>query len=131
MLETNLQIKMLDALGIMHTAIRNFVLYPPASPAIANTIEKLHLSLIYILEQKSPIIIAESERRFLIWGKYLDQKDREKVQITTLLNIFLNFGIKSISFDKGLEKEELGIFIKYLSKNPEELKDEGGLPKIM
>ncbi|MFZ3105424.1 MAG: hypothetical protein WA096_12065, partial [Smithella sp.] len=82
MLETNLQIKMLGALGIMHTAIRNFVLYPPASPAIANTIEKLHLSLIYILEQKSPIIIAESERRFLIWGKYLDQKDREKVQIT-------------------------------------------------
>jgi len=131
MLETNLQIKMLDALGIMHAAIRNFILYPPASPAIANTIEKLHLSLIDILKQKSPIIIAESERRFLIWGKYLDQKDREKVQITTLLNILLNFGIKSISFDKGLEKEELGIFIKYLSKNPEELKDEGGLPKIM
>ena len=131
MLEINLQIKLIDALGIMHAAVRNFILYPPASPAIANTIEKLHLSLIDILEQKSPIIIAESERRFLIWGKYLDQKDREKAQIKTLLNILLNFGIKSISFDKGLEKEELRIFIKYLSKNPEELKDEGGLPKIM
>ncbi|KQC07666.1 MAG: hypothetical protein APR62_06140 [Smithella sp. SDB] len=131
MLDTNLQIKMIDALGIMHAAIRNFILYPPASPAITNTIEKLHLSFIDILEQKSPIIISESERRFLIWEKYLDQKDREKAQIKALLNILLNFGIKSISFDKGLEKEELRIFIKYLSKNPEELKDEGGLPKIM
>lgn len=131
MLDINLQIKMIDALGIMHAAVRNFILYPPASPAIANTIEKLHLSLIDILEQKSPIIIAESERRFLIWGKYLDQKDREKTHIKALLNILLNFGIKSISFEKGLEKEELRIFIKYLSKNPEELKDEGGLSKIM
>jgi hypothetical protein len=131
MLDTDLQTKTLEVLGIMHAAIRNFILYPPASPAIANTIEKLHLSLINILEQKSPIIIAESERKLLIWGKYLDQKDREKVQTTTLLNILLNFGIKSISFDKGLEKEELRIFIKYLSKNPEELKDEGGMPKIM
>lgn len=131
MLDINLQIKMIDALGIMHAAVRNFILYPPASPAIANTIEKLHLSFIDILEQKSPIIIAESERRFLIWGKYLDQKDREKTHIKALLNILLNFGIKSIFFDKGLEKEELRIFIKYLAKNPEELKDEGGLPKIM
>lgn len=131
MLDINLQIKMIDALGIMHAAVRNFILYPPASPAIANTIEKLHLSLIDILEQKSPIIIAESERRFLIWGKYLDQKDRDKTHIKALLNILLNFGIKSISFEKGLEKEELRIFIKYLSKNPEELKDEGGLSKIM
>ena len=131
MLDINLQIKMIDALGIMHAAIRNFILYPPASPAIANTIEKLHLSFIDILEQKAPLIIAESERRFLIWGEYLDQKDREKTHIKALLNILLNFGIKSISFDKGLEKEELRIFIKYLSKNPEELKDEGGLPKIM
>jgi HEAT repeat protein len=131
MLDINLQIKMIDALGIMHAAIRNFILYPPASPAIANTIEKLHLSFIDILEQKAPLIIAESERRFLIWGEYLDQKDREKTHIKALLNILLNFGIKSVSFDKGLEKEELRIFIKYLSKNPEELKDEGGLPKIM
>lgn len=131
MLDINLQIKMIDALGIMHAAVRNFILYPPASPAITNTIEKLYLSFIDILEQKAPIIIAESERRFLIWGRYLDQKDREKTHIKALLNILLNFGIKSISFDKGLEKEELRIFIKYLAKNPEELKDEGGLPKIM
>lgn len=131
MADIDIQMKILDALGIMHTAIKNVILYPPASPAITNTIEKLHLSLIDILEQKAPIIFSESEKKPMICGKSLDQKDREKVQITTLLNILLNFGIKSISFDKGLEKEELRIFIKYFSKSPDMLKDEGGLPRIM
>jgi len=64
MLDINLQIKMIDALGIMHAAIRNFILYPPASPAIANTIEKLHLSFIDILEQKAPLIIRNQKEDF-------------------------------------------------------------------
>lgn len=131
MADIDIQPKALDALGIMHTAIRNVFLYPPASPMITNAIEKLHLILLDIFEQKAPLIFAESEKKALICGKLLDQKDRETIQVTTLLNILLNFGIKSISFDKGLEKEELSVFIKIISKTPEVIKDEGGLPKIM
>jgi len=43
----------------------------------------------------------------------------------------LKLDIKSISFSRELEKEDLSTFIKYFSKSPEELKEEGGLRKIM
>jgi HEAT repeat protein len=115
----------------MNTAIKNVRLYPPTSATITTAIEKLHLILLEIFEQEAPLIFAESEKSILICGKLLEQKDQERSQVTTLLNILLNFGIRSISFNKGLEKEELAAFMELLSKKPEVVKKEGDLPKIM
>ena len=123
--------KSLDALILMNTAIMNVRLYPPTSAIIINTIEKLHLAFLDMFALEAPIIFAESEKNLLICGKPLDQKDQERLQVTTLLNILLNFGIESISFDRGLEKAELGAFLEILSKRPESVKNEGGLLKIM
>ena len=123
--------KSLDALVIMNTAIKNVRLYPPTSAAIINTIERLHLAFLDMFALEAPIIFAESEKNILICGKPLDQKDQERLQVMTLLNIFLNFGIKSITFGIGLEKGELGVFLEILSKRPESVKNEGGLLNIM
>jgi hypothetical protein len=123
--------KSLDALVLMNTAIQNVRLYPPTSATIINTIERLHRDFLDMFTLEAPIIFAESEKNLLICGKPLDQKDQERLQVTTLLNILLNFGIESISFDKGLGKAELGAFLEILSKRPESIKNEGGLLKIM
>ena len=131
MADIDIRLKALDALVIMNTAIKNVRLYPPTSATITNTIEKLHLIFLDILEQEAPIIFAESEKNILICGKPLEQKDQERSPVAALLNIILNFGIRSISFNKGLEKEELFAFMELLSKKPEVVRNEGGLPKIM
>jgi HEAT repeat protein len=131
MADIDIKLRALDALIIMNTAIKNVRLYPPASATIANTIEKLHLIFLDLLEQEAPIIFAESEKNILICGKPLEQKDQERSPVTALLNIILNFGIRSISFDKGLEKAELSAFMELLSKKPEVVRNEGDLPKIM
>ena len=131
MADIDIKLRALDALIIMNTAIKNVRLYPPASATIANTIEKLHLIFLDLLEQEAPIIFAESEKNILICGKPLEQKDQERSPVTALLNIILNFGIRSISFDKGLEKAELSAFMELLSKKPDVVKNEGDLPKIM
>ena len=131
MADIDIKPKALEALIVMNTAIKNVRLYPPTSATITNTIEKLHLIFLNILEQMAPIVFAESEKNILICGKPLDQKDQEKASVTALLNILLNFGIRSISFDKGIEKSELGAFMELLSKKPEVLSMEGDLPKIM
>ncbi len=127
----DIRLKALDALVIMNTAIKNVRLYPPTSATITNTIKKLHLIFLDILEQEAPIIFAESEKNILICGKPLEQKDQERTPVAALLNIILNFGIRSISFNKGLEKEELFAFMELLSKKSEGVRNEGGLPKIM
>jgi len=126
-----LQQKIIDALGILHTAIKNVQLYPPQSPSITSTIEKFYLAISKLLEEESPIVLAEAEKKALICGKTLEPKDLEKVQIASLIYIMLNHGIKSIFFDRGVEKEELDIFIHCLAKSPEEIKHQGGFPNLM
>lgn len=131
MTDIDIRQRALDALFILNTAIKNVRLYPPTSATITNTIEKLHSIFLDIFEQEAPIIFAESEKNVLICGKALEQKDQEKSSVKSLLKIILDFGIRSISFDKGLEKVELSAFMELLSKNPEVVRNEGGLPKIM
>lgn len=131
MADTDIRLKALDALVIMITALKNVRLYPPTSATIINAVERLHLIFLGIFEQESPVIFAESEKSILICGKLLEQKDQERSQVVTLLNILLGFGIRSISFGKNLEKEELNAFIDILSKKPEFIKNEGGLSQVM
>ena len=131
MADIDIKMRALDALIIMNTAIKNVLLYPPTSATIANTIEKLYMIFLDLLEQEAPIVFAESEKNVLICGIPLEQKDQARPPVTAFLKILLNFGIRSISFGKGLENEELSAFIELLSKKPDVVRNEGDLPKIM
>jgi HEAT repeat protein len=131
MTDSHIQLKAIEGLVQIHKAIKNMQLYPPASPTNANSIEKLYLHLLNILQQDAPLVFAESEKRAMLRGKLLNQREQETIHVITLLDILFSFGIKSISFDKGLEKEELHTFISLLAKKPETVFDEGGLPQLM
>ncbi len=131
MADTDIRQKSLDALVIMNTAIKNVRLYPPTSATIISAIERLHQAFQEMLARENPIVFAESEKSILICGNPLNQKDQEKIQVAALLNILLSFGLKSISFDKGLEKAELSTFTEILSRKPDVIKSEGGLPQVL
>ena len=131
MTDTDIKQTALYALVIMNTAIKNVRLYPPTSATIVSAIERLHLAFQEMLNLESPIVFAESEKSILICGSPLNQKDQEKVQVTALLSILLSFGLKSISFYKGLEKAELSTFTEILSRKPDVIKSEGGLPQVL
>jgi len=123
--------KALDILVILNTAVKNFRLYPPASASVSGTIEKLYLSLLDLLLQEEQISFSESEKALLIDGRPLSQKDQERPHTVSLLNILLVFGLKSITFSKGLEKEELARFIGLLSQKPESIHEDGGINKLL
>ena len=131
MADTDISPKALAALVIMNTAIKNVRLYPPASATIISAIERLYQAFQEMLTQENPIVFAESEKRILICGNPLKQKDQEKNQVAALLNILLSFGLKSISFDKGLEKAELTTFTEILSRKPDGIKSGGGWPQVL
>ena len=131
MTDTDIRQTALYALVIMNTAIKNVRLYPPTSATIISAIERLHQAFQEMLAQENPIVFAESEKSILICGKPLNQKDQEKIQVAALLNILLSFGLKSISFYKGLEKAELSTFTEIVSRKPDVIKSEGGLPQVL
>jgi hypothetical protein len=84
-----------------------------------------------MLEKEKSLIFAESEKSILIGGKPLSPQDQEKWQVVAFLKILLKFGVQSITFDKGLGKDELSSFLQILSKKAEVVKSEGGLARIM
>ena len=131
MADTDINEKTLYALVIMNTAIKNVRLYPPTSATIISAIDRLHQAFEEMLEKGNPIVFSESEKSILVCGKPLNQKDQEKTQVVALLGILLSFGLKSISFDKGLEKEELSAFTEIISRKPDVIKSEGGLAQIL
>lgn len=131
MADADLQIKAMDALVLMHSAIKNMQLYPPASPSIVNAIERLYQRLREILKMEAPLVFAESGKKALLRGKLLTPKEQETIHVATLLDILLNLGVKDISFDKGMTKEDLSAFIKIISKRPEAILSEGSLDQLM
>jgi HEAT repeat protein len=131
MADTDITEKTLYALVIMNTAIKNVRLYPPTSATIVSAIGRLHQAFEEMLEQENPIVFSESEKSILVCGKPLKQKDQEKVQVVALLGILLSFGLKSLSFGKGMEKAELSAFTEIISRKPDVIKSEGGLSQIL
>jgi HEAT repeat protein len=131
MTDTYIQQKAIEGLIQLHKVIKNVQLYPPGSPTIDTSIERIYLHFEDILRQDAPLVFAEAEKKALLRGKILNQKEQETIHVVTLLDILFGLGIKSISFDKGLEKAELHTFINLLAKKPETIFDEGGLPRLM
>jgi HEAT repeat protein len=131
MADTNMQLKAIDALVHLHTAIKNAQLHQPVNPTIINSIEMLYLYLVEILKQEDPLVFTELEKKSQLREKISNQLEDETIHISALLDILRGLGIKNISFDKDLENEELHILINLLAKNPKTAHNEVDLPKLM
>ncbi|PKN52725.1 MAG: hypothetical protein CVU55_05725 [Deltaproteobacteria bacterium HGW-Deltaproteobacteria-13] len=121
MADMNLQLKAIDALVGIYTAIKNA---RPDNPAITNSIETLYLHLLEALRQQAPLIFAELEKKELSRENNLNQRGDNTIPVSSLLDILLALDIKNISFDQDLEKKELHILVNLLAENPETLQVE-------
>ena len=131
MADTDLQLKAIDALVNIHTAIQNEKLYTPVNPAITNSIELLYLHLVETLRNDDPEAFAQLAKKALLSEKLPNQLQDETIPISSLLDILLCLDVKNISFDKDPEKEELHIFINLLAKKPKAVHRSVGLHTLM
>ncbi len=121
----------LDVLASMNTAVKNVRFYPQNSAIVINAIEKLHQTFLNVFTLDQSLRIAEAEKTLLIDGEPLSRKYHEKPYIMSILDLLLTFGIRSITFNKGLEKRELITLLECLAKNPIDLESQGGLLQII
>ena len=125
------QEKAIDTMVIMNTAIINLRLYPATNAMIINTIDRLYETFQAIFEQEESVIFSETESNLLISGEPLSQKHRGKPQVAIFLMLMFNWGIKSLTFLRGMDASELIPFLEIMSKKPDEVKKEGGLEQII
>ena len=131
MITPEIQQKAIEAVTIMKTAITNLQLYPPTNAMISQTIDRLFQVLVGILCDVNPLIMAESEKMLIVAGEAPGSKYQARPQVQAFTELLANLDIRSISFENGLEKEELTAFLQTLSRRPEEIKAEGGLQELM
>jgi HEAT repeat protein len=107
---------------------------------VARSIDRLYESFLNILEDVDSVIFAESEKNLLIGGEPLGPKHRGKAHVAIFLVLIMNWGIKSITFTRGLDKTELVPFLEIIGKKPDELQikkvwdeivSEGRMPHIL
>ncbi len=123
--------KAVEAIVILNAALTNIRLYPPSSAMIVNSVDSAQSILQSILEEEDSILYAESNKNLIISGQALDEKEQKKPQVAAFIQLMLNLGIKSISFEKGLEKSDIIGFLEVVSKKPDDLRKQGGLQKVM
>lgn len=120
-----------EAIVILNAAFTNIRLYPPTSDMIGNSVSSAHSILENIFEQEDSVVFAESEGNLIISGQVLSEADKKKPQVSAFVNLMLSLSIKSISFEKGLQKEEILSFLEVITRKPEDLEKEGGASEVM
>jgi len=129
--DTDTIAKAIDAMVKINAAIRNIRLYPPGSAMVDISIQRVFPSLETIMETESSVSFAESEKTLLVFDQPLGEKDQQKPQVASFIETLLDFGIKNITFTKGIGAEELRVFLDLLSRKPEDVEADGGLHQLM
>jgi hypothetical protein len=131
MTDLNILEKAIGAMVVLNAAFTNIRLYPSTSAMIGKSVDSAALILQSIFEQEDSLVFAESEMNLIVSGHALDEKDRKRPQVAAFIQLMLKLGIKSITFQRGLEKSEILSFLEVIVKKPEDLRKEGGIETAM
>ncbi len=92
----------------LFTALRTIRLYPAANPQVQRTNEMVVQSFRALLESSDEdlIVLGISDRKLMVCGEPLGDKDQEKPQIQGLRDIFSRAKMHSLSFSPAFSFEE-------------------------
>jgi len=132
MANLNIQEEAIKAIILMNAAIRNIRLYPNLSGTTVAAINKAYEAINSVMNKNNgEISFAEYQRALLISNEALGEKEQKRPQITSFVEILLNFSIKSIELKRGLTIEEFRIFLEILSQKSEDIVKLGGIKNIV
>lgn len=116
----------IEFLFAFNAAITNIRLYPPSSPIIQESIVRMQKILQQALEKSTFVEFAESDKKLLVYGHPLAEKQQKKPQVSAFLSLMADLGIKSIRFSEGIETREIFAFINIFARTPEQIEEAGG-----
>jgi hypothetical protein len=87
------------------------LMYQPSHPVIKQSINDVLASANLVMQLVSPLVFILNRGLFYIDEEPLDPR----INISRVANLFKNNDIQSVSFDKGLQESEIGIFAELFS----------------
>jgi len=126
-----MQRKIVELLVQVNIAITSLRLYPPASPMIISAVDKLQQALTALFDESESLVLAEAEKKLLVNGELLDQIDQDRIPVKLFIDMLLRFRVRSLTFERGLESQELKDFLKIIGEMRESNLGEGGIRQVM
>jgi HEAT repeats len=117
-----------EAIIELNISRKNVGIYPPGHIQIANSIERTYQILQNMLEIRAEMTLGVAKDTLLVGQDYLDKKNPVYRDFALSLS---QHEIASITFIRGLEKDELVRFQRILTTKPEEIRGSGGITKVM
>jgi len=101
----------------------NSQLYSVDNEVYINSLESIDQDIRHILENDLTLTITILEQNILINGQALNKDEVYGPVASDIVSLFIEYGIESITFKKGLTRKELNYFFSLLSKKQEYLKN--------
>lgn len=129
--EMDLAVQSMNILGSLHAAIINFHLYPPSSELVQDSIKRALDDLREALSAWGSISFCELEGKLLINEFCLEERDQARPNTQAFLKDLALWEARSISFEPGLEDEELWIFLELFGRKRADRTMEGSLAALL
>ncbi len=129
--EMDLAVQSMNILGTLHAAMVNFHLYPPSSELVQDSIKRALDDLHEALSAWGSISFCELEGKLLINEFCLEERDQARPNTQAFLKDLALWEARSISFEPGLEDEELWIFLELFGRKRADRTMEGSLAALL
>ncbi|MBN2026927.1 MAG: HEAT repeat domain-containing protein [Actinobacteria bacterium] len=123
--------KAVELLIALNAAMINIHMYPPTSDMIAASVETAYARIDPLLAQTGKLTLGEADNLLLINGEKLHDRDQVRPPVLSFLDGLRRRDIYSITFSSGMEQEEFLKFLYIMAKEPEELRQIGGMAEEM
>ena len=123
--------KRFQAVNLFMMALKNLRYYPPQSHMVVDSLERSYALLMETLDQDGPMVCAVSNRNLSISACPLTDKEQEFPQIRSLVETMEYWGIRRMTFEKDLEKEEWTQFLTHFKRTRDEIDAKGGPKNLL
>lgn len=129
--EMDLAAQSANILGSLHAAMVNFHLYPPTSDLVQDSVRRALEDLRQALTAWGSITFGELEGKLLINEFCLEEKDQSRPNTQAFLKDLALWEIRSLTFNPGLEDEELWVFLELFGRKRADRTMEGSLANLL
>lgn len=119
------------AISSLHAAMVNFHLYPPTSDIVEDSVKRALADLQAALRSQGSTTLCELEGKLLINGICLDEKEQARPNIVALMRDLALWGVRSVTFEPGLDDVELRAFLRTFSRKRSEPSLEESLAAVL
>ncbi len=116
-----------ELLIALNAATINIHMYPPTSDMISASVETAFARMDPLLAETGKLTLGEADNMLLINGERLHERDQIRPPVLSFLDSLRKRDIYSITLSKGMEEEEFTNFLEIMAREPEELRQQGGL----